>query len=621
MLSRFPFSSTVALLGGLLPAAAAVADLEGDPHELPAFIATGQRVANEEPAGTFAMPVSALRFEPLVDLQARNLAEAQGDVTIRGGIFENTGFAVGALNLFDPQTGHYFAEIPISPAMLSGPEIRTGLDNAFSGFNSAVGTVGYRFLPIASRGEVSFGIGEGGLRRGRLLAARAPRESESSALPAIDLEISRSTADGLIEGGDHRFHRYAVRAQWDGPAGRTDAIAAYQSKFFGWPNLYTPFGFQETENLQTRLFLLHHQGRLDSGGTFRLGGYFRRHSDDYEFDRTRPGLINPFEHETEVWAGAAEAELPVGGDRWLRMRGEALADTIESTALIFGRFNSRTYGRGAMVLENRPEITPEGVHGWSAGASVDTTNRDGTAFSPLAGWWYGWRDREDGLWQVSLSAAQTTQVPGYTALNSDPASGLFRGNPGLGRERSRNLEAGLVREAGPFRLETAAFVRRDSPLVDWTFAEGQTARSANPVRITTHGLEAVAWKQWEWVDLAAGYMLLSKSEDYGDAEVDASYYALNYARHRATLALIARPAAGWEVRIDNSVRLQQPNSLRTEGGRRSWLTAVGVLYRPPEHPQWEFSARVSNLWNDSFQDIPAVPAAPRQVSGGIAWRW
>ncbi len=38
--------------------------------------------------------------------------------------------------------------------------------------------------------------------------------------------------------------------------------------------------------------------------------------------------------------------------------------------------------------------------------------------------------------------AESTQVPTYTALNSAPSSGLFRGNPNLGRETSRNLEFG-----------------------------------------------------------------------------------------------------------------------------------------------------------------------------------
>src|SRR5947209_12035677 len=109
--------------------AGAVAALHAqNPVSLPQVTVYSPRVANQSPEGTFAMPVSALRYEPGVDLQARNLAEGQADVTIRGGIFESAGVQVGAVTLLDPQTGHYLAEIPIAPAMLGAPAILTGAD-------------------------------------------------------------------------------------------------------------------------------------------------------------------------------------------------------------------------------------------------------------------------------------------------------------------------------------------------------------------------------------------------------------------------------------------------------------------------------------------------------------
>ena len=61
----------------------------------------GSATANKIPVGTFGSPISNLEYDPRVDLQSRNMAEAQADVTIRGGIFENTGFRVGSATLFD----------------------------------------------------------------------------------------------------------------------------------------------------------------------------------------------------------------------------------------------------------------------------------------------------------------------------------------------------------------------------------------------------------------------------------------------------------------------------------------------------------------------------------------
>ena len=93
----------------------AAADPADQVVPLQSLTVVSDAVANQAPTTSFAMPVSALRFEPGVDLQARNLAEGQADLTIRGGIFENSGIRIGAASLLDPQTGHYAAEIPVSP--------------------------------------------------------------------------------------------------------------------------------------------------------------------------------------------------------------------------------------------------------------------------------------------------------------------------------------------------------------------------------------------------------------------------------------------------------------------------------------------------------------------------
>jgi hypothetical protein len=45
-----------------------------------------------------------------------------------------------------------------------------------------------------------------------------------------------------------------------------------------------------------------------------------------------------------------------------------------------------------------------------------------------------------------------------------------------------------------------------------------------------------------------GYTYLNKDADYGLATVDASFYALNFANHRFTAAIVARLGGGFEVR-------------------------------------------------------------------------
>jgi hypothetical protein len=167
----------------------------------------------------------------------------------------------------------------------------------------------------------------------------------------------------------------------------------------------------------------------------------------------------------------------------------------------------------------------------------------------------------------------------------------------------------------------AAFFRRDDALVDWTFRHGVTARTANPVDIAVGGAEAVVRRSWATADVVLGYTVLTKDADYRGAAVDASFYALNYARHRFTAAFTFRLGRDVELRMDNVARWQAANPLRVAGGHEAIVTSAGVAYRPPAARKLELSLQVDNLWNSDFQEVPAVPAARRQVSAGLAYAW
>ena len=156
---------TLATLAMLSPSAlTAQSNSEDDTAtEIAEITVKARRVANLRPAGTFAAPATTLRFDPSTELQSRGLAEGQSDVTVRGGIFENTGFKLGAVTVMDPQTGHYFAELPIDPASMSNHEVVKGIDNAIEGFNSNIATVSYGLRAIDNGGYVLLGSGSDNL--------------------------------------------------------------------------------------------------------------------------------------------------------------------------------------------------------------------------------------------------------------------------------------------------------------------------------------------------------------------------------------------------------------------------------------------------------------------------
>jgi vitamin B12 transporter len=407
--------------------------------------------------------------------------------------------------------------------------------------------------------------------------------------------------------------------QLAGPGGQTDLFAGYQAKFFGWPNLYTPFNSNETENLQTVLFALNHRVTYAAGEYVEAGVYHRRNKDDYAFNRFAPvGAVHPFQHTTWISGAALHGRRSYDGVL-LNFRGEILSDKITSTSLTAGRYRSRRLTKFTLMPEDSWTLSDGSKVIFKAGATYDDTNRDSSRFSPV-----GELSRETksaALHRVYLGYSESTQVPTYTALNSSASAGLFRGNPDLGRTISRNLEAGLEGNFGGWTTQAAAFWRRDDALVDWTFRRGVTARAANAVDIDVRGVEAFGRRTWGAADVVLGYTWLTKDSDYRGATVDASFYALNYARHRLTAALTLRLGHGFELRVDNVARIQADNLLRVVGGNRAVTTAAALAFRPPSVRGLEFSVQVDNAWETDFQEVPAVPASPRQFSAGVAYAW
>jgi hypothetical protein len=604
----------VFLLLGALPGALAAQGAV----QLPGMTIHSPRVANQAPAGTFAMPVTALRYEPRVDLHGRNLAEGQADLTLRGGIFETTGWQLGALTVADPQTGHYLAEMPVAPSLLTAPEIATGASLVLGATNATTGAIAQRWKPVRTGGFAAVGAGDHSLWRadlhqGYVLPAAGGRQF------GADVAVAHSEADGARPFGDHMFDRANVRLQLADATSQTDLFAGYQHKRFGWPNLYTPFNSNESENLQTSLFVLNHRVSFAPDEFLEAGVFHRRNKDDYAFNRFAPvGPVHPFQHTTRV-TGAA-----VGGRRQfsalaLNIRAEVLADELESTSLTFGRYQSRTLTRLVLAPEKSWSGTPGDRTTLKTGLAYDDSNRDGGAWSPVLE--LARQFASSGVRRVHVGYAKTTQLATYTALNSSATAGLFRGNANLGRQRAHTVELGVDAQLGGWRTDASLFWRRDDDLVDWTYRSGVVARTANAVDLDVAGFEVVARRSWPRADVVIGYTALRKWADYRGAPVDASFYALNYARHRLTAAFTVRLGRGVELRLDNVARVQADNALRLVGGDEAIVSAAGLSYRPPGHARIEFSLQIDNLWNSAYQDVPAVPAAPRQISAGISYGW
>ncbi|PLT24508.1 TonB-dependent siderophore receptor [Pseudoalteromonas sp. MelDa3] len=576
--------------------------------------------ANTLPVGTFDSPISNLEYDPRVDLQSRNMAEAQADVTIRGGIFENTGFRVGSATLLDPQSGHYFAEIPIAPQMLTGPYILTGADNALNGANSSVGTVSFGWKPISTGGSVSVGTGTNDFNLQSLHAGVSmPLEGAKDWKLGFEGEISHSQSDGTIDNGDHDFTRASGRVQLASADSQTDLFFGSQDKFFGWPNLYTPFGVNETEELETRLLMLNHKQNYAQDSNFEVSAYYRTHDDHYIYSRENPSAFEAF-HKSEVKSLALSGHHAQSDVFAVNYSAQFIDDSIESTTLE-NNFTSRKYYKLSVLPEYKMALEDNKQLTFRLGAAFDDTNRDDSELSLIGDVTLNTQNSKGFERTFYLSYAEASQVAGYTAIGGSDSGGLFRSNYTLERETTKSLELGLLVDEQTWQLNSAIFYRKDDNLTDWTFNfDSSSARFANPVDINTTGIEFLATKHFETTEIVASYTYLHKSENYGAADIDASFYALNFPDHRLTLGAIWNPTDILQFRIDNEWRKQHENALRGSDDD-ALFTHLTLKITPPMLKNLFITLAADNLWGESFEEIPGTPGRGEQYTLSATYRW
>ena len=383
--------------------------------------------------------------------------------------------------------------------------------------------------------------------------------------------------------------------------------------------MYTPFGVNETEELETRLLMLNHQQNYADNSHFEVSAYYRKHNDHYIFSRENPSAFEAF-HETKVKSIAISGSHAQNTAFAVNYSAQYIEDEIESTTLE-NNFTSRTYYKLSVLPEYKIDLKQNQLLTLRLGAAFDDTNRDDSELSLIGDISLNTQNSDGSEQTVYLSYAQASQVAGYTAIGGSDQGGLFRSNYNLERETTKNLELGYLIQEQTWQLNSAVFYREDNNLTDWTFSfDSSSARFANPVDIDATGVEFFATKYFDTTELIASYTYLNKSENYGDADIDASFYALNFPDHRVTLGAIWTPNDLIEMRIDNEWRKQHENALRN-GKDTALFTQLSLKITPTVINNLFITLAADNVWDESFEEIPGTPGRGEQYTLSATYSW
>lgn len=532
----------------------------------------------------------------------------QNDLSIRGSTFSGAGLSLAGLSLRNPQTEHFHLELPIPAAVLTSPDILTGLDQALTTDGHLVGTVSYNIPRLTDEWAVTAGGGERNRYRQDIIGKRTFARGDDHV--GIGVFGGQESADSL-DYDDNDVERYygGGQLQWVGPDAQSDIIAARQWKEFGARGYYgVTTNWAAEEEIEDTLVAATHRQDGTGENVVRLSAAWRETRDRYTLFWALPGTFENRHTSTVVTAFADGVQGIDHAQRWsVRWRVGTERESVDSNSL--GNHERR---RGVVSLIPSYKCDAFTAH---AGLRTEVFTDDAPAYLPQAGIVVPLRNGST----CYATYTATVRPPSYTELNYESPGSL--GNAGLTRQESAAAEAGW---RGPLLpgtvLRAAAFYRRSRDTVDWVLADDDSTRwTATDIgTVDTRGMEAeVIAGPLPSLDLHAHYMLLDKDEGL---DVYASRYVLDYAEHRLTAAVVWRATDRVRVVATQTVQWQNANAQRA-GDDVATPGTVSCFVRPRRTDRVELALTADNVWDDDFQILPGQKPTGRRVFASATVRW
>jgi hypothetical protein len=405
----------------------------------------------------------------------------------------------------------------------------------------------------------------------------------------------------------------------------------------------------EYEDIKTQLFIANYFKTYSKKSFVQVTAAHRINKDHYELDairrNTQPTKDNHIvdyegDQETRVSSLGFHVFNAFNSNMGINFTGQIIKDYWRKSDAYNVPFtdNSRYQSKFSIAPEYIFKTTNKNNLKLTYGLSLDSTSDDLASESSYFGNIQWERKQSNDYYKSAyLSYSETSLVPGYTAIGAHKSS-EFKSDSNLGRERSKNYELGVSIKCKNLTIDGAIFYRIDDDLVDWIYSfysydeasklwkrseDNLEARAASSVDLKTFGIELIASKKWDKIETIASYNFLEKKDVvYNNItpEIEGSYYALNYAKHRFTLGLIWEPISWMKVRIDNEWRDQLENLLR-KSDNKAFFTHLSLNISAPKNNDLEFFVSLDNLWDDNYEEMPGTPGKGRQVSCGATYKW
>jgi iron complex outermembrane receptor protein len=470
----------------------------------------------------------ALSFVPGLDFRQRGVQGIQGDLSIRGGGFDQNLVLINGFKLVDPQTGHHALNLPVLLTNVSNIEIYKGSGTRVFGQNAMTGAVNFVTAPSTLHGinAQGFGASFGGL--GTQFTVNAPVKN-----------LRQSFSAGLDKSNGYWYNSDFVNQQffYDAalPLGKLHeikAIAGYTDRAFGANGYYTKFFPDQWESTQMAITGVSHQLKM-TNLTLLTKASLRTHRDEFRLKRFDPSF-----YTNKHWSDVLTLEETVQYKSVLGVTGagaEYRAESLESSNL---GSRERTYISGFLdhkvTLLNEKLTFIANVHYFNLSMNNQVYQKilpgiEG-AFNP------GSRRLLIPV-KIYANIGQSYRAPTYTDLFYQDYSNV--GNPDLQPEYATNAELGMVwnvtwgtmvsgsaeRFKSKLGVEASVYRRNTTNMIDWVRSTTSSPNPWTPVNLANvifTGFESSINYRWNGNgrimirELSLGYNYLDASHQFAD---------------------------------------------------------------------------------------------------------
>ncbi len=549
---------------------------------------------------------------PGIDVRTRGVGDAQADLSMRGGSFDQVILLLNGINITDAQTGHHTLDLPIDIGMVQRAELLSPAQLMARGIVAFCGAVNLVVdEEYADRLLIELSGGSFGTANATLLATHhVGRWSLTAA-------ATYHRSDGYMPNTDYRHGSLFLQAARHDDHDDLHLQLGGQMKAFGSQAFYSTTYPDQFEATRTLVASVTHVHRF---ATLRLESalYGRLHADRFEL--FREGVAEPpawysghNHHLGSLAGGRSRLMLPlavgeaVAGIEYRRegIRSNVLGDVDTTLDMPFTKNASRssaTLFAGWHFATSRWNLQAVALGLYNSRFGPDYGFAADVEYRPLS------------HLATYLSLSRTYRIPTFTDLYYQGAN--QQANPDLGSEHSLGVDVGIRTKFQCLSVDVSAYYRSGSQIIDWVRRpEAEMWYSTNHSAVDVVGVDANATATLSSLSLRMAYSYCHVAHDAGEW---ISGSALEHLRHRMALYALWQPCEHLRLKAGLSYRLREGSWVDADGVVHPYGEAL-LLDAGAECPMGRVVLYVEghNLLGTSYRDHGGVPMPGRCFMGGV----